>query len=155
AAAGPERFPAAVSALLARALDPRELRAKILAWRALLAPQVATDALGPAPASWDAEGESLLAPPPQLHARRLALARREPRGVLALDPSRRNGFEEASAQGALRSVQARGNPRSRVAASLSLAQALAGRADLRLDFELRDESRDANGAFLQWARLEV
>ena len=155
ASAGPERFRAAVASLLDRALDARALRAKVLAWRALLAPEVATDAQGPAPATWEAEVDALLASLPRLHERGLALAHGESAGALALDPSRRNGFEDAGELDAWRSVQARGNPRSRVAANLSLAHALAGRADLRLDFELRDESRDANGAFLQWARLEV
>ena len=155
AAAGRQRFRAALAALLDPALDPQRLRARVLAWRALLAPEVASDAQGPSPSDWEAEVEALLDSLPRLRERGAALARGEPVAALGLDLARRNGFEQTRELAVWRSVQARGNPRSRVAASLSLAHALAGRADLRFDFELRDESRDASGAFLQWARLEL
>jgi hypothetical protein len=155
AALGRERFAPALREVLAHAFAPDRLRARILAWRKLLAPEVARDANGPPPSVWDAEVESLIAMLRQLHARGEALARGEPILPFGLDPSRRNDFEAANQVSLWRSVEARANPRSRVAHGLGLGRALAGRADLRLDFELRNDSRAAADRFRQWASLRL
>jgi hypothetical protein len=155
AAAGRERFRPALREVLASAFDVRSLRAQVLAWRALLAPYVARDPNGPPPAVWEAELEALLASLPRLRARGEALARGEAIPAFGLDPARRNDFEAVREASLWRSVEAAGNARSRVAHGLGLARALAGRADLRLDFELRDDSRGPADRFLQWASLRL
>jgi hypothetical protein len=104
---------------------------------------------------WEAEVEALLASLPRLRARGEALARDEPIAAIGLDLARHNDFELASEASLWRSVEAAGNARSRVAHGLGLRHALAGRADLRLDFELRDDSRAPADRFLQWASLRV
>jgi len=155
AAIGRERFRPALREVMDRAFDPKRLRAQVLAWRALLAPYVARDANGPPPAAWQAELEALLASIPRLRARGEALARGEAAGAFGLDPSRRNDFEAVSEASLWRSTEVAGNARTRVAHGLGLSHALAGRADLRLDFELRDDSRAPADRFLQWASLRL
>jgi hypothetical protein len=155
AAVGRERFRPALREVLERAFDPRSLRAQILAWRALLAPHVARDPNGPSPAVWEAEVEALLASIPRLRARGEALARGEATPAFGLDPARRNDFEALSEASLWRSAEVAGNARTRVAHGLGLAHALAGRADLRFDFELRDDSRAPADRFLQWASLRL
>jgi len=155
AAVGRERFRPALREVMERAFDPERLRAQILAWRALLAPQVARDPRGPGPKVWDAENQVLIASLRKLHARGEALVVGEPNEPLALDIERRNDFEAASQASVWRSVEIRSNRRSRVAHGLGLRRALAGRADLSFDFELRDESRTPADRFLQWASLTL
>jgi hypothetical protein len=155
AAVGRERFRPALREVMDRAFDPRVLRAQVLAWRSLLAPYVALDPSGPPPGAWRAELEALLASLPRLRARGEALARGEAAPAFGLDPGRRNDFETVSEASLWRSAEAAGNARSRVAHGLGLAHALAGRADLRLDFELRDDSHAPADRFLQWASLRL
>ena len=155
AALGRERFRPALREVMERAFDPERMRATILAWRAVLAPHVARDAMGPPPAAWDAEVEALIASLRKLHARGEQLARGEAIEPFVLDPGRRNDFEATSTASLWRSVEARSNRRSRVAHGLGLGRALAGRADLRFDFELRDDSRSPADRFLQWASLSL
>jgi hypothetical protein len=155
AALARDRFRPALREVMERAFDPERLRAQILAWRTLLAPQVARDAKGPGPTAWDAEVHALVASLRRLHARGEALVRGDPNGVLVLDLAGRNDFEATSAASLWRSVEARSNRRSRVAHGLGLERALAGRADLRVDFELRDDSRDPEDRFLQWASVTL
>ena len=155
AAVGRERFRPALREVLTRAFDPERLRAQVLAWRALLAPHVARDANGPRSAAWDAEVEALIASLRQLHARGEWLARGEPALPFVLDLARRNDFETTSQASVWHSVEARSNRRSRVAHGLGLGHALSGRADLRFDFELRDDSRSSADRFLQWASLSL
>jgi len=155
AALGRERFVPALREVLASAFDPERLRARILAWRAMLAPEVARDPNVATPAEWEAEVGALLASIGKLRARGEALARGEPVLPFGLDLAKRNDFEATSQPSVWRSVEVRSNPRSRVAHGLGLSHALAGRADLRLDFELRDESRTAADRFLQWASLNL
>ncbi len=155
AVVGRERFRPALREVMARAFDPERLRARILAWRALLAPHVARDTRGPGKAVWDAEVEALVASLRKLRARGEALARGEPNELLVLDVGGRNDFEATSQASVWRSVEARSNRRSRVAHGLGLRRALAGRADLSFDFELRDESRTPRDRFLQWASIRL
>jgi hypothetical protein len=155
AALGRERFRPALREVMERAFDPERLRAQILAWRTILAPQVARDAKGPRPTAWDAEVLALIASVRRLHDRAEALVRGESVEPLVLEVGRRNDFEATSQASVWRSVQARSNPRSRVAHGLGLGRALAGRADLHLDFELRDDSRSPDDRFLQWASLTL
>jgi hypothetical protein len=155
AAVGRERFREALREVLERAFDLRRLRAQVLAWRELLAPHVARDPHGPSPAVWEAEVESLLASLERLRARGEALAREGWLEPFGLDLARRNDFEAATPASVWRSVDATGNARTRLAHGLGLRHALAGRADLRLDFELRNDSRAAADRLLQWARLRV
>jgi hypothetical protein len=155
AALGQERFGPALREVLARAFDPERLRAQILAWRALLAPHVARDAQGPGPSAWEAEVGALVATLRKLHARGERLALGEPAPGFVLEVGRRNDFEATTEASLWRSVEILSNRRSRVAHGLGLGRALAGRADLRLDFELRDESRTPADRFLQWASLTL
>jgi hypothetical protein len=155
AAVARERFRPAMAEVLERAFDLPRLRARILAWRALLAPHVARDPNGPPPAVFEAEVAALLASLPRLRARGEALARGDPTPAFGLELVRRNDFEAVSEISLWRSVEAAGNPRSRVAHGLGLRHALAGRADLRLDFELRDDSRAPADRLLQWASLRL
>jgi hypothetical protein len=155
AALARERFGPVMAEVLERAFDPRELRAQVLAWRELLAPFVARDPNGPGPAVFEAELEALLAALPRLRARGEAIARGEPVAPFGLELGARNDFEAASEVSVWRSIRTAANPRSRVAHGLGLSRALAGRADLRFDFELRDESREPRDRFLQWASLRI
>jgi hypothetical protein len=153
AALGRERFRPALREVMERAFDLERLRAQILAWRALLAPHVARDAGGPRPSAWDAEVTALIATLGRLHARGMRLADAEPAPGFLLEVGHRNDFEATTEASLWRSAQTLSNRRSRVAHRLGLAHALAGRADLRLDFELRDDSHDPEDRFLQWASL--
>ncbi len=155
AAVGRERFRPVLREVLERAFDARSLRAQVLAWRALLAPHVARDGSGPPPAVWEAEVQALLASLPRLRARGEALAGGEATQAFGLDPARRNDFEAVNEVSLWRSAEVAGNPRTRVAHGLGLARALAGRADLRLDFELRNDSRAPADRFRQWASLRL
>jgi spore coat protein H len=155
AALGKERFRPALREVMERAFDPERLRAQILAWRAILAPQVERDANGPRPSAWDAEVSALIASLRRLRDRAEALVRGESTLPLVLEVGGRNDFEAASQASLWRSAQTRSNPRSRVAHGLGLGRALAGKSDLRLDFELRDDSRSPDDRFLQWASLTL
>lgn len=155
AAAGRERLRSALREVLAGPFETRRLRAQLAAWRALLAPHVAADPNGPPPALWDAEVEALVASLARLRAQGEALVREGPAEPVALDLARRNDFESATEPGLWRSLEVRSNARSRVAHGLGLAHALAGRADLRLDFALRNDSLAAADRFLQWAELRI
>jgi spore coat protein H len=155
AALGRERFRPALREVMQRAFDPERLRARILAWRALLAPHVARDAKGPRPSAWDAEVAALIASLRKLRARGEQLALGEATPPLVLDVGRRNDFEATRQASVWRSVEALSNRRSRVAHGLGLERALAGKSDLYLDFELRDDARIPENRFLQWASLRV
>jgi len=155
AAVGRERFRPALREVLERAFEVRSLRRQVLVWRALLAPHLARDPNGPPRAVWEAEVEALLASLPRLRARGEAFARGEAASTFGLELAQRNDFEAVSEASLWRSVEAAGNPRSRVAHGLGLGRALAGRADLRLDFELRNDSRAPADGFLQWASLRL
>lgn len=149
------RIGALVRQVLAGPLAPGIVEERIGRWRELLAAELGRELPGPELARWQGEVDRLLGLLDPLRRRGETLAAERPPSPLLLSLDRVNDFEDAEATAIWESVRWTGNPRSTVSAGLGAVDPLRGRADLRLAFELRNDSFEPASRWMQWASLEL
>jgi hypothetical protein len=154
-AAGRSAYVAAIDRLL-RVWDVGALHATIDAWAGEISDAVALDPVGPGPASWRTGVRALKRDVVAFRERLVALRSGTMVAPFGLEAEGKTDFEGLLPLPVMLGVSSDASPRSGAVHTLNNDAAIAGATDLRLDFELANETEKASeSGFQQWVRWRV